>query len=272
MAENIFPDLKNETLVATMNALRENENKDTQTAFVTAAMKAKYFAPVDVLNADGTPIEGNGKMEIPKDAKFNFKLLINSKGEQYFPLFTDIQEFQKWNKTEKIKSIVVIFPQMADLVSKKPGTSGFVINPMTQNLVFTREILDNMLKNIRENIQKQQAAAPAAEGENGENRMTLYFGKPKNIPDSVVASLCKNLSKHPEVNSGYFLMMKQNEQEHYLFVLDIDADADKSKKIADSLCSTARLFLSKFPVIATSIKSPIGQNADKVTEPFYTKA
>ncbi len=274
MAENIFPDLKNEELVAAMNAIRENETKETQAAFLNCALKSKYFAPVDVLDADGKPIVGSGKMEIPKDAKFNFKMIVNSKGEQYFPLFTDIQEFKKWNKTEQIKSIVVIFPQMADLVSKKPETMGFVLNPMSQNLIFTREILDNMLKNIRENIATQKAAAPSADNaapENGENRVTLYFGKPKNIPDSVIASLSKNLSKHPEVNKAYFLMMKQNEQEHYLFVLDIDADAEKSKKIADSLCASARLFLSKFPVIAASVKSPIGQNADQVTEPFYTK-
>lgn len=272
MAENIFPDLKNEELVAAMNAIRENENKETQGAFLNCAIKAKYFAPVDVMDADGNPIVGNGKMEIPKDAKFNFKMIVNSKGEQFFPLFTDIQEFKKWNKEDQIKSIVVVFPQMADLVSKKPETMGFVLNPMTQNLIFTREILDNMLKNIRENIAAQKASAPASEGtaENGENRMTLYFGKPMNVPDSVIDSLSKKLSKHPEVRKAYFLMMKQNEQEHYLFVLDIDADAEKSKKIADSLCATARLFLSKFPVIAASIKSPIGQNADQVTEPFYT--
>ncbi len=270
MAENILPDLKNEELVAAMDAIRKAENNQTQGAFVSAAVKAKYFCPVDVLNSDGTPLEGNGKMEIPKDAKFNFKLITNSKGEQFFPLFTDIKEFQKWNKSEQIKSIVVVFPQMADLVSKKPEIKGFVINPMTQNLIFTREILDNILKSVRENMQKN--AKPAQEGQNGtENKITLYFGKPVNIPDSVIASLSKNLAKHPEVNKAYFLMMKQDEREHYLFVLDIDADAEKSKKIADSLCATARLFLSKFPVIAAPVKSPYGQNADKVTEPFYVK-
>ena len=79
MAENIFPDLKNEELVAAMDAIKQNENKETQAAFVSAAVKSRYFAPVDVLNADGTPLTGNGKMEIPKDAKFNFKLSYSAK-------------------------------------------------------------------------------------------------------------------------------------------------------------------------------------------------
>ncbi len=272
MAENnnILPDLRNEQLVATMNALKENENKDTQSAFVTEALKAKYFAPVDILNPDGTVLEGEGKMEIPKDAKFNFKLIVNNKGEQFFPIFTDISEFQKWNKDQKIKTIVVVLPQMASLAEKKDNeVKGIVINPMSQNLVFTNEILANLLQHIRDNMINK---APAPEGGTPEeNKITLYFGKPKNIPDSVIASLSKNLAKNPEVNKAYFLMMKQGEQEHYLFVLDIDADNDKSKKIADSLCSTARLFLSKFPVIAAPLKSVYGQNADKVVEPFYVK-
>ncbi len=272
MAENnsVLPDLKNEALVAAMNAIKEKETKETQGAFIAEAMKAKYFAPVDIIKADGTLLEGDGKMEIPKDAKFNFKLITNSKGEQYFPLFTDIKEYQKWNKDGKVKTIVVVFPQMASLVSKQPDkVNGFVINPMSHNLIFTKDILNAMLKQINDSM-KQNAPAPTAE-ENGEKKFTLYFGKPTNIPDSVIASLSKNLAKSPEVNKAYFLMMKQDEQEHYLFVLDIDADTEKSKKIADSLCATAKLFLSKFPVIAAPLKSVYGQNADKVTEPFYTK-
>ena len=265
MAENIFPDLKNEQLIANMNALKENENKDTQSAFVTSALKAQYFTPVDIIGADGKMLEGNGKMEIPKDAKFNFKLIKNNKGDAFFPLFTDIKEFQKWNKNAKINTIVVNFPQMANLVSKNSETNGLVINPMSQNLIFTRELLDNLLKHFQENAQK---AAEAANGEQ-KQQITLYFGKPTNIPDSVIASLSKNLAKNPEVKKAYFLMMKQNEQENYLFVLDIDAEPEKCRKIADSLCATARLFLSKFPVIAAPVNSPYGQNAHKMTEPFY---
>ena len=56
---------------------------------------------------------------------------------------------------------------------------------------------------------------------------------------------------------------------NYDFVLDIDADADESKKIADSLCATARLFLSKFPVIAAPLKSVYGQNADKLRSDLH---
>ncbi len=266
MAENIFPNLNNENLIAAMNALRENEIPETQNKFLQEAVQARYFTPVDVINEDGTLLEGNGKMEIPKNAKFNFKLITNQNGEQFFPLFTDIDEFQKWSKGNKIHTIVVVFPQMADLVSKKPDeVAGFVINPMTHNMVFPKALLDNMLKHV------QQKQAEAAAAQQGEKKVSVMLGKPANIPDSVMNSIKKATAKFSEINSAYFLMMKQDEQEHYLFVLDIEGENEAAKKIADSLCAKIRLFLTKFPVIAVPLNSPIGQNAPKVTEPFYTK-
>lgn len=272
MAENIFPDLKNGALVKAMEAIKANENPETQSAFVNAALYAKYFTPVDIVDGDGNFIEGTGKMEVPKDAKFNFKLIANNNGDQFFPLFTDIEEFKKWNKSEKIKAIVVTFPQMANLVSvKSEEVKGLAINPMTHNLIFTKELLDNLLEHLKKQAAKSVSSADGGSAPEAK-KITVMFGKPTNIPDSVMSSITKTVSKHKEVNTAYFLMMKQEEKEHYLFILDIDADAEKAKKIADSICSSVRLFLTKFPVLVAPLKSPIGENAPKVTEPFYTKA
>lgn len=262
--ENIFPDLKNEPLVAAMNAVKEKETPETQSAFVTAALQASYFAPVDVLDANGVPIEGTGKMQIPGDAKFNFRLIKNTNGEQYFLLFTDIPEFQRWNKEEKIKTIVVTFPQIVKLAMKKRDeTAGIVINPMDQNLVFKHDLIENLMKHLEQSAQ-QQSAPP-------QEQIKLYFGKPMNVPDSVLDSFRKTLTRYPEIDAVYFIMMKREETEHYLFVFDSGLENEKMKKIADSFCASARLFLSKFPVISAPLHSPIGENAPKVTEPFYKK-
>ncbi|MCM1334354.1 MAG: enhanced serine sensitivity protein SseB [Bacteroides sp.] len=261
--ENIFPDLKNEALVEAMNKIKENENPETQTAFVTAALGASYFAPVNILDANDVPIEGTGKMQIPGDAKFNFRLIRNMDGEQFFPLFTDIPEFQKWNKEEKIKTIVVTFPQMVKLAAKKKDeTGGLVLNPMGQNLIFKHELIDSLMKHL-----EQTANRP----EPPKEQVKILFGKPANIPDTVLDAFRKTLSRSPELRAVYFLMMKQDEREHYLFVFDSDLENEPLKKIADSFCASARLFLSKFPVISAPLRSPLGENAPKVTEPFYKK-
>ena len=99
----------------------------------------------------------------------------------------------------------------------------------------------------------------------------LMFGKPNNIPDAVLGALRKKLAKVPEVKEAYFCMMKREEQEHYLFVLDIDAEPAEAKKLAESVCDSAKMFLTKFPVIAMPLNSPFGEGAKKVDGPFYTK-
>lgn len=262
--ENIFPDLKNEPLVAAMNAIKEKETPETQTAFVTAALQASYFAPVDILDANGVPIEGTGKMSVPGDAKFNFRLIKNMEGEQFFLLFTDIPEFQRWNKEEKIKTMVVTFPQIVKLAMKKRDeTAGIVINPMDHNLIFKHDMIENLFRHLEQTANQPEQPKPEP--------LKVYFGKPMNVPDSVLDSFRKTLARYPDIDAVYFLMMKQGEQEHYLFVFDSKLENEKMKKIADSFCASARLFLSKFPVISAPLHSPVGESAPKVTEPFYQK-
>ncbi len=274
--ENVFPDLNNEALVKTMEALKKEETRETQSAFIEQAVTARFFAPVDVVDADGNMLTGNGKIDIPPDAKFNFKLIENAKGERYFAVFTDINEFQKWNKKDRVNTIVVVFPQIAQLALEKTAdVSGFVINPMSQNIIFSQEAISHLLGAMKQFAEMQKANAEA--GNNGEApaaeapKRELLFGKPNNVPEAVLGAFRKRLIKSPEVKEAYFCMMKDGEQELYLFVIDVDADNDKAKAIGEDLCSAAKMFLTKFPIIAAPLNSPFGEGAKKVGEPFYTK-
>ena len=265
--EDVFPDLGNGELIKAMEALKINENKETQTALIENALKARFFAPVDVIDADGNPVKGTGKVSIPKDAKFNFKLIQNAKGEQYFIVFTDIDEFMKWSKSPRVNTIVVVFPQIAQLAAQKSDAiSGFVINPMGQNIIFSQEAISNLLEAMKTVAEREKARREA-----GVQQVKLMFGKPQNIPDAVYGAFRKKLAKIPEVKEAYFCMMKQGEQEYYLFTLDIDADNDKSREIGDSVCDSAKLFLTKYPIMAAPVDSPFGEGAKKVDQPFYTK-
>lgn len=270
MAENIFPNLGNEKLIAAMEAVKANENKETQNELIQAVLSAKYFAPVEIFDKDGNKLEGTGKMEIPKDAKFNFKLIKNTQGEAFFTLFTDIPEYQKWNKEQKIGTIVVVFPQIAQLIlSNKDDVKGFVINPMGQNIVFTKETIANILNTIAAHAAKQKAEKEAQASETVQQEIVLEFGKPVNVPDSVLESLKKSLKKHSEVKTAYFAMMKQNGKENYLFVIDADADDEKKRKINDAFATTAKLFLTKFPILVASQDSPYFEGAKKEGIVFY---
>ena len=265
--EDVFPDLGNEDLVKAMNEINKNENPETQKAMIEKVLGARFFAPVDVLDADGNILKGSGKVAIPKDAKFNFKLIQNQKGEQYFAVFTDVKEYMKWSKNPKVNTIVVVFPQIAQLAKEKAADiSGFVINPMSQNIIFTQDIISNLLnamKTVAEQAKERREAA--------EQPVQLMFGKPQNIPEAVYGAFRKKLVKTPEVREAYFCMLKQGEQEYYLFTLDIDADNETCRTIGTSLCDSAKLFLTKYPIMAAPVNSPFGEGAKKVDGPFYKK-
>ncbi|MBQ9384944.1 MAG: enhanced serine sensitivity protein SseB C-terminal domain-containing protein [Ruminiclostridium sp.] len=261
--EGAFPDLENGPLIEAMNALKKEENKETQTALIEKVLTAKFFAPVDIIDGDGNPVQGTGKIQIPENSKFNFKLIQNSKGEQFFPVFTDIEEFQKWNKQPKINTIIVIFPQIAQLaMQKSEELSGFVINPMTQNIIFSQDAIKHLLDAMNTVVERHKAEPKPVQ---------LMFGKPANVPEAVYGAFRKKLKKYPEVSEAYFCMLKRDEHEFYLFTLEIDAENERCKKIGDELCESAKMFLTKFPIMAAPVKSPFGEGAKKVGEPFYTK-
>ncbi len=274
-ADEVFPDLGNEKLVEAMVAINGNENKETQATLIENVLKAKFFAPVEVIDAEGNVLKGSGKIAIPKDAKFNFKLIQNSNGQQYFAVFTDIRQFMMWSKSAKVNTIVVVFPQIAQLAQQKSDViSGVVINPMGHNIIFTQESISSLLgamKLVADKEKERREAAAAAAAEQQERQVQLFFGKPQNIPDAVYGAFRKKLAKISEVREAYFCMMKRDEQEYYLFTLDIDADSERSRQIGDSFCESAKLFLTKFPIMAAPTDSPFGEGAKKVDSPFYTK-
>lgn len=260
-ASDVFPDLGNEELIKAMEAIKASETPETQKQLIERVLQAKFFAPVSVLDANGDPLQGNGKIEVPKDAKFNFKLLQNTDGENFFGVFTDIAEFQKWNKEPRINTIVVVFPQIAQLVMQKDhDVQGFVINPMTQNIIFNREIITNILDAMKKVNEQKEAQT-----------VKLMFGKADKVPEAVIEAIKKKLKKTPEVKEAYFCMMRQGDRDHYMFALDIDADNETCRDIGNSVCNAAKMFLTKYPVMAAPVKSPFGEGAKKVGEPFYVK-
>ena len=135
---------------------------------------------------------------------------------------------------------------------------------MGHNIVFSQDAISNLLDAMKAVAEKQKEAA-------SQQQVKLMFGKPTNIPEAVMGAFRKKLAKTPEVKEAYFCMMKQGEQEYYLFTLEIDADKETCQDIGNSLCESAKMFLTKFPIMAAPVRSPFGEGAKKVDQAFYVK-
>ena len=317
--EEAFPELHNEALIEAMNEINKEENRETQQKLIQEVLKAKFFSPVDVIDDEGNVVNANGRMPMPKNGKFNFKLINNQKGDSFFPIFTDVKEFYKWfefkkfdefkkwaveqgedaekaaswknfaslgeeekdrfnefakiSGSEKLNTIVVVFPQIAQLSQRRADTvNGFVINTMSQNIIFTQDAINNLLesmKKVSEQMQQQAQQNGAQRPDKVEVQVQLF--PPDNIPASVLKALDRKLTKTPEVKSAYFCLMRQEGTDFYLFVIDVDCDAAKAQNIGESLCESAKMFLTKYQIVAAPFRSPFGEAVQKVTKPFYVK-
>lgn len=94
-------------------AIKSKEMKDLQEEIGADFTKGKYIQPVQK--------EGNG---IP--------LLKMAQEEKYQPIFTDILEFQKFNKGGQLRPLVIEAAKVPQVLA--PEACGVVINPLGVNL------------------------------------------------------------------------------------------------------------------------------------------
>lgn len=73
-----------------------------------------------------------GRYIVAFEADKGIPLLKDKKGDAYQPVFTDILEFQKFNRSNHFRTAVIPAEKIPDLLA--PETRGVTINPMSVNL------------------------------------------------------------------------------------------------------------------------------------------
>lgn len=129
----------------TIQVMKENPTNDNKAKMVAVAMKCNFLSPVKIepapqVNADGT-------LTVLPDAKISFSLIESGEHKRYFLAFTDMEEYYKW-RTDKPTNIVVAFDGYASMVLDRKGADGFVINPFTENIIFTHDNLEGIRNHI----------------------------------------------------------------------------------------------------------------------------
>lgn len=73
-----------------------------------------------------------GRYIVAFEADKGIPLLKDKNGDAYQPVFTDIMEFQKFNRENRFRTAVIPAEKLPELLA--PETKGVTINPMTVNL------------------------------------------------------------------------------------------------------------------------------------------
>ena len=173
--------VSNPMLLGCIELMKDEDTPEHREMFIEEFSKASFLAPALVNPA---PIEDEeGKQVIAPGSQIQFPMLGTKDGKKLFVAFTDKVEYDSWQ--EQNTPLPMFTLKMEDyarmLLSRDPMGNlspaiGLVINPLSSNLVVSREMLAGiMARRMAQNplaramrqaqVQQAQAAAQAQESQ-----------------------------------------------------------------------------------------------------------
>lgn len=132
--------VRNPKLVAAMREMVEHNNEYTRSKMAAALMDSRLLAPVErqtVIAEKAGP-----------STRIRFMDIQNTEGEKFYLAFTDLDEYDKWNEDGKHNSALIM--TMEDfgnlLIRNINDLRGFVVNPYSENVSITKDLLLSLLK------------------------------------------------------------------------------------------------------------------------------
>ncbi len=252
--------ITNPALVKAMDEMKQNRNPKTEVAFVTALKAARFLVPANVNKVQAAQANADGTVELKEQPQVRFMLFNNKEGKKFFPLFTDIGEFRKWDKHTEAQIAALSFRDLCTLMKKNPNPDGegAVINPFGQNIMVPTETLFR--------VNATEAMAPGTK---------ISIGTLKEEPTELVDAVRAHAENDSAINAIYLRVMQREDKEkpNFLFVVDIDKTTDQAtaKTIFDGVAEAAKPHLRGVELAIVPSFNQLGVAALKDAEPFYTK-
>jgi len=129
---------------------------ERQQMFDKEMFNAKYLTPVQIVPEPEVTPEGIAKLT--EDSRIAFQILPLKPGEPkgVMMAFTDIKEFQKWDKGGGLHTLSVTMQDFVSSIMKDNDLAGVAINPFGDNIFVPRERMEMLL---RAAAKRQQARA-----------------------------------------------------------------------------------------------------------------
>lgn len=80
----------------------------------------------------------------PENKNVQVPYIKNKEGDVFQPVFTDPEEFRKFNRENKLQALLVSFDNLEKLII--PVAKGIVVNPQGFNLIVPKDNLKNLKK------------------------------------------------------------------------------------------------------------------------------
>lgn len=268
MEIDVTKPVENPELSAMLKKRSQLSNDDVQ-GFVNCMNEIAREVAVNahflvVMNMDENDIEykEDNQAVFKKDSKIAIGSLSSEDGKHFLPVFTDWNELRKWEIYAEghVQTMIFSFDDLYTIVTKS-GDDGIVINPFSDNVVFSISNLERMkqMKDIEENGYSTQEVKKDTK---------VLIGEPADYPHELVEAV-KNYAKSSKSIKAIWLklMVKDNEQS-YLLIVDYDGDQSEVFKGISNV-AVSHLKNGKF-VDLVPFNDDFGRNA-ATGEPFYKK-
>lgn len=165
-------------LLGCIELMRDADTPEHRQMFADELGKALFVAPAIV---EPAPIEDEeGNLKLAPESKIQFPMLGTTDGKKLYMAFTDQKEYDEWQEAnQKFPMFTLNLQDYANMLLRKDPFGnpypvvGLVINPMSTNLVVSREMLGSIIamkmaqdpvhRAMMQKAMQQAAAKKAAE-------------------------------------------------------------------------------------------------------------
>ena len=119
---------------------RAKKLQELEEEMIADLVRSKFIVALDVTKVEGEldPKKPNPNVQIP--------FVKTPNGDAFQPIFSDVFEFQKFNRNPQVKLRMAAVPFDKMLPALIPQAKGFVLNPQGVNLILSREQLTAIAK------------------------------------------------------------------------------------------------------------------------------
>lgn len=142
----------------------ENRKKlnDANNQIINLTLRATFLVPAVIQQNTQLVQDKQNHLKFQDKPQARFMLVKHKENGTFFPVFTDMDEFVKLENKEGFKAVNMKFSDVATLTEQTPAVDGFVINPVSTNLPYTKEMLSKIKETlIKAREGKLDEAAPA---------------------------------------------------------------------------------------------------------------
>lgn len=242
----------NPTLINAIEAIQKEVNQSTRDDFLNAVKEAKFLSPVSM---DPPPPPGDdGKTTLQADTKISFISLTDANGDSYLPVYTDWPALKQWRDIPDEKTLILSYEDVKEMIVNNAGSSGFVINPFSQNVPVSKNIMEAL------------DAGPVRPWTVKKDTQ-VRIGQPANDPIAIKEAISAYLKDVEDVRSAYLVLMEKEEELSFLIVVDFAGDR---QTIFSGIASVAVPLLREGELIdMVPADSDLGRSVVRDFLPFY---